>query len=308
VLGKIAYTLFYSPLAQIRLCLKEGGLIEQIKTRHGMRHMEDHIHQMSPLSYPETDGLRLHFLTGTRFWYQTVSCIASWCVHAGPTPFVHLYDDGTLTSYQIDKCHQLLPGMVYHSHADAENKLATHLPESHYPRLWDLWHTYPNIRKLTDVHLGSTGWKLVMDSDILYFKQPEILIHWLTHPDCPLHAIDSEESYGYPRSTMQNLCGHTIRPKVNVGLCGLQSESINWEVLEHWCDTLIQKHGKHYYLEQALVAMLVSGQECTVAPEKEYVTLPVSPEAVRCHATMHHYVADSKKFYFRENWKRALIS
>ena len=47
-------------------------------------------------------------------------------------------------------------------------------------------------------------------------------------------------------------------------------------------------------------------RDCTVAPLGDYVTLPGLPEVRDCRAVMHHYVAESKREYFRHNWARVL--
>ncbi|MDB6165383.1 MAG: glycosyl transferase family 2, partial [Lacunisphaera sp.] len=68
------------------------------------------------------------------------------------------------------------------------------------------------------------------------------------------------------------------------------------------------REGTSYYLEQALIAMLVAGRDCAVAPAADYVTLPQPPEALECRAVMHHYVAESKRWYFQRNWRQALLA
>jgi hypothetical protein len=183
-------------------------------------------------------------------------------------------------------------------------RLDRFLPASKFPRLRERWLHYPNIRKLTDPHVGEHGWRLVIDSDLLFFRSPDALLRWADSPERPLHAIDSETSYGYPLDEMSALAGHQVVERLNVGLCGLKSESLDWEQLEYWCERLISKHGTHYYLEQAVVAMLVAGHECAVLPPDEYVTLPREREASRCEAVMHHYVSSSKPWYFRTNWRK----
>ncbi len=302
-LGKVLYHLWHRPLSAVRTSIAAGGPFEQWQTKRGMIEMERSVEHLVPLPKPDDSSPELHFLTGSKFWYQTAFCIASWQQATGDRPSSHLYDDGTLTSHQVQKLIRLLPGTVIHRIDDIQHRLDTKLPLSCFPRLRDLWSTYPNIRKLTDVHLGSSGWKLVLDSDILFFQSPELLQKWCAQPDRPLHAIDSEESYGYPRPAMEALCGNSIPRKVNVGICGLCSHQIDWNQLEFWCNSLIKQYGKHYYLEQALVAMMVAGHECSIAPVEQYITLPTMPEAIKCRAIMHHYVADSKKWYFRNNWK-----
>ncbi len=122
----------------------------------------------------------------------------------------------------------------------------------------------------------------------------------------PLRATDVQNSYGYPLSVLNALAGQPVPERVNTGLLGLQSEMIDWERMEHWCRTLIEQHGPHYYQEQALVALLLAGRPHIAAPPADYVILPEPPEALDCRAVMHHYVAHSKRWYFQQNWRRVL--
>jgi hypothetical protein len=119
-----------------------------------------------------------------------------------------------------------------------------------------------------------------------------------------LHAVDCTESYGYSRSLMERLAGAPIPPLVNVGLCGLRGETLDWTELEAWCAELITRERTNYYLEQALVAMLVAGQSCAVVPAADYITMPGKAEVLEPSAVMHHYVAESKRWYFRHAWRQ----
>jgi len=118
--------------------------------------------------------------------------------------------------------------------------------------------------------------------------------------------VDNETSYGYDRALMDRLAGHPVADLVNVGLTGLRSETLDWERIEYCCRELITASGTHYYLEQALIAMLNAGAPCAIAPAADYVTCPPDSEAQACEAVMHHYVAGSKPWYFRHNWRVAL--
>jgi hypothetical protein len=125
-------------------------------------------------------------------------------------------------------------------------------------------------------------------------------------PSTPLHAIDVANAYGYSDALLSSLCQAPLSQRLNVGLCGLRSDELDWDKIEYFCRTLIETERTNYYLEQALVALLLAGRECTRTPEKDYVTLPVLPEAEACRAVMHHYVADSKRWYFQHNWRHCL--
>jgi hypothetical protein len=269
--------------------------------------MERAARKMAAMRRTGTDGTALHFLTGRRFWYQTAFCLASWIQAAGEAPAIVLHDDGSLKKDQRDRLLRIFPSASILSCEEIRSRLDHVLPEHRYPILRERWQHYPNIRKLTDVHAGSRGWKLVLDSDLLFFRRPAFLLDWLAAPDRPLHAVDCEESYGYSRPLMESLAGAPLPVKLNVGLCGLQSETIDWDRLEFWTRKLIDQEKTHYYLEQALTAMLVAGRECAAAPAGEYITCPQPPEALDCQAVMHHYVAGSKRWYFQHNWKKIAL-
>ena len=117
---------------------------------------------------------------------------------------------------------------------------------------------------------------------------------------------DCVESYGYSRRLMESLAGAPIPPLMNVGICGLRSESLDWEQLEHWCQELVKREGTSYYLEQALVAMIAAKATPTVMPREDYITFPTREEAFQGTGVLQHYVADSKPWYFGEAWKLAL--
>jgi len=305
--GRVLYHTWHRPRATLARCIAEGGPLEQWRTARGRHAMENAARALPPVSNEAVERpFKLHLLTGRRFWYQSAFCLWTFARHAGRALVPVIYDDGSLTGEFHAQLARLFPAARFVSQAEAMARLETHLPTSRFPFLRERWVRYPNIRKLTDPHLGSAGWRLVVDSDLLFFRTPHLLTKWLDQPAAPLHAIDSVTSYGYSQSLLETLAGAPVGERVNVGLCGLRSDRLDWEQLEYWCRTLIEREGTHYYLEQALVAMLVAGRRCTVAPAEDYVTLPRPPESHDCGAVMHHYVAESKRIYFRENWRRCL--
>lgn len=303
--GQAAYHLVYRPLGAWRRMVAAGGPLEILRTARGRREMEAAAETL-PMPAGQGPAVEVHVLSGSKFWQQTVFCLWSFAQCSGRPLRPHIYDDGSLGRRACEVLVGLWPETRIVTHGETLEKLDRFLPRPRFPTLRERWDAYPNIRKLTDVHLGETGWKLVMDSDLLFFRCPRMLLDWLDAPDRPLHAVDAEHSYGYPDATLEELAGHPLPDRLNVGLCGLRGEAIDWDLLERWTRELIARHGTHYFLEQALVAMLVAGGTCAVAPAQDYLTGPVLPEAEECRAVMHHYVADTKRWYFRHNWRRCL--
>jgi hypothetical protein len=304
--GQLLLKFYHQPIGRIRDSLRHGGPWAERETERQRQEMEAAAPRLSALPvFPGSRSVTLHLLTGRRFWYQTAFCLHSFANAAQTTVNAVLYDDGSIDAQCAGRLQQLGPGIRIRTIKELRAQLDAFLPVSRYPVLRERWENYPNIRKLTDVHLGSTGWKLVIDSDLLFFRRPDMLLFWLAGPQTPLHAVDCQESYGYSRPLLEKLAGAPIPPLVNVGLCGLRSDALDWDELERWTAELQAREKTSYYLEQALVAMLAARQPCTVAPAIEYVTLPSRSEVLNPLAVMHHYVAHSKRWYFCHGWRRA---
>lgn len=305
-LGRLCYYTWHWPVGEFRRIRAAGGPLEQWRTARGRSAMAAAARVLPIAPTNSQRALELHLLTGHRFWEQTAFCLWSFASASERTLAPVIYDDGTLDSTTRAPLARLFPRARFVTQPEAIDHLERHLPANRFPVLRERWLNYPNLRKLIDPHLASAGWKLVIDSDLLFFRRPDFLLGWLDAPDRPLHAVDCETSYGYTRPLMNELAGAPVADLVNVGLTGLHSNELDWEKLEHWCGTLIARERTHYYLEQALIAMLVAGRSCAIAPASDYVTHPLPPEDRDCRAVMHHYVAGSKPWYFRHNWRVAL--
>jgi hypothetical protein len=303
--GKLLLYTYYRPVGRIRQSIANGGPFAEWNTERQRREMEAAAEHLPALpEFPGTAPVTLHLMTGRRFWYQSAFCLHSFARAAETTVRAEIYDDGSLDEAYSARLARLGPGVHIHGIASLHERVDRLLPAERFPILRDRWQHYPNIRKLIDVHVGQSGWKLVIDSDLLFFRRPEFLLSWLSAPDRPLHAVDSHESYGYSRSLMERLAGAPIPPLVNVGLCGLRSDDLDWQRLERWCAELIEKERTSYFLEQALVAMMAAcNQPCAVAPGADYLTQPTRDEVLAPRAVMHHYVAESKRWYFRFGWR-----
>jgi hypothetical protein len=306
-LGRAAYRLWHAPAAAIRKSIAEGGPIEQLRDRRAHAEMTGAAAQLAPQSVaPAENWPELHFLTGKKFWDQTALCLHTFQAHAGRSGRVVLHDDGSTPDATRDQLVRLFPAARWRRAAEIEAGLDAVLPPEKFPVLRERRAHYPNLRKLTDVHAGERGWQLVLDSDMLFFRRPDFILDWLAAPALPLHMADVQDSYGYSPALLEAIAGAPLPSRLNVGLCGLRSDALDWDKLEAWCRRLIEAEGTSYYLEQALVAMLLAGGNCAVAPPDDYHLMPSEEECRAPRAVMHHYVAQSKRGYFRRAWRIAL--
>jgi hypothetical protein len=309
--GKILYRLWYQPIAKVQACVREGGPWEQLQNRRGQLQMQAAAHQLPPMprSHADAPELRVHLLSGQRFAYQSVFCLYTLAKRIGNSSLIpEIYDDGSLAGEAEKLIREKFPQALIHPYRELVDQLDARLPLAQFPTLRERWLNYPHIRKLIDVHLadGPTDWRLVLDSDLLFWRRPEALLQWVAKPSAPIHAIDSVENYGYPREALARIAGCEIPPLVNVGLIGLQSSSIDWDFLESASKTLISAHGTSYYLEQALSALLVarSVKSPIAVPGGEYLTAPSPREIQNPTAVMHHYVDLTRGPYHRLAWRK----
>lgn len=299
-LGKLKYNLYHLP---IKLAQKWSRLDSYIDLQ-AMLEMENATYKLRSLHTDHLPKLDIYFLTGKKYWYQTCFCAYSMARFSPDHQICPIiYDDGSLAKPYQDEILRIFPNAKIFLKTEVEATIENYLPIAKFPYLRERRLNYPNMRKVTDIHTGSQGWKLVLDSDMLFFQTPKILLDWLQNPQNPCHMIDVETSYGYSPALMSSLANAEIADRLNVGICGLNSTDLDWEKIEYWCKTMIEAEGTHYYQEQALVAMLMAGQSCTVAPASEYIVMPTQSEAMQPQAILHHYVADSKPWYFRYAWK-----
>ncbi len=315
--GRIVYLVWHRPIGAVKRSIREGGPVEQWKTERGRRSMElaawqlgakgDFGIQISEFKNKNPSGrkkqLELHMVVGKKFWYMAAFALVSLKKHLSSPVQVHFYSDGTLTVGQERALRQLPVEAVFHRPEEIMERLEKELPQTKYPVLRERFSNYPNIQKLISPHLGSSGAKIVLDADILFFGRPDELCGWLEKPEGILCATDIKESYGYSRALLENLAGGRMPEKVNVGVAGLISEKIDWDQVEKWCTELHDEAGTSYYLEQALIAMMCVKHGCDQLAEKRYITYPNEAETKERAGAMQHYVDLSKKQYFRELWR-----
>ena len=317
-LSQIKTVLVRRPRNQWRK-LRRWGPRAVLRLPAWQRQMESAVSQLPvpPRGDADLPALEVWMLTGSRFWYQSAFCAWTLARHSGRRLVLHLADDGSLLDAQELQLRRLFPDGTTLRRQEAFQRFETLLPQASYPTLHHRWHDYINLHKLTAPHLGSRGVKLVLDSDMLFFRRPDALLAWwdgaqhrsdheAAHSPCLM--VDCEESYGYSSALMEELAGAPITPLLNVGICGLQSDALDWDRLEDWCRTLADREGTSYFLEQALVAMHAARAEAQVMPRTHYITYPSREQAQAGDGVLQHYVADSKPWYFRQAWQVAMAA
>lgn len=294
------------PRSKIQYIQKLGGLKSYLILLRNTKLMEKSSLKISKIiSYD--DGYPIHFLTGKKYYYQTIYCIRSLVTVSSEKFKFVLVDDGSFDSALIKEIeHQILNVIIIDQEIIRKN-IEVKLPISQFPILHKKRAEYPHIKKLTDIHTLGGDWKIVLDSDMLFWDSPSELINWLKAPGCNIYMRDCAQSYGYSTQLMEKLCGNLVPELVNVGIIGLNSNDINWENLEVWCKSLEESEGTSYYLEQAITAMLLSRNTGIALSPQTYIVNPTANQVEKTKGILHHYVDLSKAHYFNLAWKKLIL-
>ena len=305
--GKLIYHLYHKPIALLQTTLKTGiKKTAEIKT--GRKQMLQTAGSLKEVVYNDAATYHVYFLTGKNYWFQTAFCLYSLQKVAGLNIHATIVDDGSFDDkLELSVKQQFPTTSTVIRINEINNLLNQKLPEDTFPVLRKRRMEYPHLRKLTDVHvLPGDGPKLVLDSDMLFFHKPVELLQWLENPEKMLFMRDVEESYGYTTKLMQALTKSSAIPnRLNVGVAGIPSKSINWTTLELWTKELLEKEGSSYLQEQALTAMIAAGESYSFLDENSYKVLPLIKNR-KVPETLHHYVAEAKYDYFVKGWRYIL--
>ncbi len=302
MIQKIVDTLYRNPRSNWNLWQRFGGYFEYQKMLSAQKDMA--IAAAKLFVFNENNFLKeldVCFLTGKKFWYQTLFCAYS-LQKVIPNP-IHFtfYDDGTLD--QVANIKGQIPNSTVIYTSEIESRLSSYLPLEKYPYLHHKRIVYKHIRKLTDVYVGTRGWRLMLDSDMLFTHTPTEIVDWLSNPTMPIYMQEEESAYGFPKDYMEGLSNSTIPDCINVGCLGLNDRLIDWDKLEYWAKNLEETFGTCYYLEQALSAMIIGNNDSLRLDRDRYVVYPKA-SLIYDNANLFHYVDLSKAEYFRNAWKK----
>jgi hypothetical protein len=293
-------------LRSLRIDAPQFGLVNAAAYNFRRLTMESAARQLPRSAEPaEHEPLPVYFMSGRDHWPMTAFCAFSLLESTKSNVVPMVMDDGTLGGMQRDELKRILPRAVFLNREASEDNVNRWLPEKRFPALRTMRRELPLMRKLLDLHAGQTGWRLFLDSDMLFWSEPAWMLDWLRTPTGPAYMSDFKSCYGYSDALLQTTFGRPMRPLINTGICGLLSESINWEQVEHWAARLLSAEGTNHFSEQCLSAMILATNGGRPAP-KDYQIWPTGEETRHATATMHHYVAESRVWYHVYGWPAIL--
>jgi hypothetical protein len=300
--GKVVFWGWHYP----KMVLREGiGL--HFSSWRGKSEMERAVHALAAPRAAEENlpALDVRMLTGHRHASLTAVALYSLAQASGRELAPVLHDDGSLEPEDAELLKHLFPKVRLVSPDESLAALEEKLPSAKYPFLRKLRLAYIHLRKLTDLHVYESGWKTVMDADVFFYRRPEQLLCCIEERR-PCHMVDCQTSYGCPVATLEELAGGPVHPRVNVGLLHLDSGSLDWDALEHASRVILGRHDFSYYLEQALLAVVMSKLGGEPLGAEEYLVHPSNGHMDAGDEVAHHFVDRSSLLLFSHGWRKAV--
>ena len=317
ILGKLLYRLYYQRKNQEAVVKKFGGKKNYLKMQAAedeMRHYA--LNNLSTRSdFSDQGKFKINFLTGEKFIHQTLFCTYTFLrfltKEEAKKFSINYYSDGTLTSSTARIIAARFPQIKVISFEETTKAIQECLPPSSYPYLRKKVETLPLFKKLVYPHLNCIGLSLFFDSDMLFLKRPNNLLNWLYQhgddSDAAFCIQDVERSYGYTDQEILSVWPNPIKTDINSGLYAIWSEKIEFSFVEQLIKDFETRFGSQYYLEQLITAIILErSANLTVAAKTDYVVLPSVEQIKEQSGILHHYVNQSKEYYFKESWKRQL--
>jgi len=301
-IGALCYRFVYSSFSGLRWKLNFGWG-GALRYAWGEAAMKRAARRLTPVVADAADGLPCTFMTGCRYWHQTVFCAHSLAHQCANGLRVTIYDDGSLTPGQQRILRTVLSGVTLVSHAESTARLDKHLSPSRYPLLRALRDTMPMMRKLVDLHAGGSGWQLYLDSDMLFQRPPIFLIHCAERRAC-CYMQDRVHGYTLPEAELSRISGLHVPPRVNAGIVAIDDSRIDWDAVERWLNAFPPAALDPQLLEQTLTAMLLGAQNSGPAPGDSYHILYDSSSPPPDNAVLLHFIFHAKYRYFTTDWRR----
>ena len=273
--------------------------IKKIFSEQKRKKIRHSLAKTRPSPLPGKDrSMVIHMLLGKNHVEMAICTCKTVCLAMeAPCVFV-FHDDGSLDNGDTVKLLSQFPGskVIERSVADAlaEERLKD------YPMCKFVRDNNFMWIKFFDVFFWSDDERIAyMDSDIVFFKQPEQFIKELANRDGNnLFNRDIATGYFYTLSLgdIERLIGHSVIPRINAGLWILDHSVLKLDLVEKWLsDDLLKDWLTDYFLDQMLIAALASVHNKKAIYFDEGYDISLNKKA--SESVCKHYVGNIRSGY-----------
>jgi hypothetical protein len=257
----------------------------------------------NPFAHQPLQEVPVHILVGNDQFKMSLWMLVSFFQMTRKNWKVFLYDDGTLKSNARQRLAQL--GIATEvidrkvALTQAENSLRQ------FPICLQVFKDNILATKFFGpLIFGDSHKYLVLDTDLLFFREPLEIISWTQSSLDDLYFnMDVEDWSQVDNNTCLSRLGFKLWPKVNSGLCCISRSAIDLRDAEHFlADNDLYKTSDPWMLEQTLFALHASKHNLGgLLPDTYEISLGVnaSPNCI-----VRHYVGKVRDRFYTEGCSR----
>ncbi|MGM3308960.1 hypothetical protein ACSQ6I_23765 [Anabaena sp. WFMT] len=243
-----------------------GSLLLKVKQnyQHGLRTayyrdvVRNKILSSLPIKGTTSKDCEIHVLTSANDWLNLVWTLKSFYHFSKRQYAVCIHDDGTLTQENISTLQYHFPDARIIDRKQADRKVLALL--SSYPRCLEFRKTNHLSPKVFDFALYlESDRMLLLDSDVLFFQEPTVLIQRIEDPAYTLNTVNGDVASAYTVDpiVVEKHCDFTPIDRFNSGLGLIHKASLKLDWMEEFL-ALPNIIGHFWRIEQTLFALCSS--------------------------------------------------
>ena len=223
-----------------RLRLSPTWLALQEARREGLRNAlrrrraQRPILRTPPIRTSAAGPVEVRILTWRRDWINAIWALKSFYHFAGVRWPLHIHDGG-LTPPQARSLRRHFPDATLVDATQADRRVEPILVAGGVDRILKYRRQNPSMRKLVDFHLLSTADRvLAIDSDIVFFRRPDLLVGRGLESPVNLYNRDCDYWYSLPLDALDAAFGLRPPPYINSGLALVRRETVDLSAIDGW--------------------------------------------------------------------------
>jgi hypothetical protein len=308
-LGKIAYKYFFKPTLTARYHISHFGLLGWLNMKRGEQQMKKAALKLPPIHLSTDKILEVSYLTGAKYWHQTIFCAYTLAGYLDGQLGVKLYSDGTLTNEHIDFINRAFPGVEVITKKQMLQHLAAVLAQHTFPTLRYLRNWHPFFRRLIDIHTDPS-WTIHLDSDMIFFGKPGQILEAYQHKTAVYMKEQLASSYFVDsEDVLRDKYDINCIKSVNGGIVAYDNNRVDYTDLEEKAKLLLQHypHAGPAQVEQTLMSYVLYHQTAAALDEKTYTIFYDDKPVLSSSQIVRHYIFKAKLPYFTTEWKKAIL-
>ncbi len=306
--GQLLYKYLFKPTLPLRYNLTHFGLAGYLHMARGERAMKKAAARLRPITLTADVLLECSYLTGKKYWHQTIFCACSLARALQGRVKIKIYSDGTLTARHAAVLKTVLKNVILIYPEEVEQQLQQKLPQDHFPALHFLRNWHPFFKRIIDIHC-TPGWSMHLDSDMLFLNYPGELVEAYQNKAAVYMKESMPESYYVDQeSALQEKYGISCVNHLNGGIVAYDNDRVDYADLEQKAQLMIDRYLPQgpARVEQTLMSYMLYRQNATALAEALYTIYYDADIQTNAQQAVRHYIFKAKLPYLHTEWKALL--